>query len=367
MSVLNGIRIVEFAGIGPSAMAATVLADMGAKVLRIDRPGAAPRGVPKGAVRFNPLRRNRYDVALDLKSVKDMSRAKELTASADALIEGFRPGVMEKLGLDPDECLRHNPTLVYTRVTGWGQQGPLAERVGHDISYLARTGVLDAIGRHGHPPTVPVTLVGDMGGGGMFAVAGILAALLESRRSGQGQVVDVSIVDAVSSLSMSIHGRRASGDWRTDRGTNYLDSGAPFYDTYPCADGKYVAIGAIERRFFDNLMSLLDLTFRPADDHFDRRHWPSLRAAFASRFMEKPRDAWAALFATSDCCAEPVLSFDETRSDPQLVARKTFTDVDGVCQPSPAIRFSRTPCVSPQAPKVAEADMNESQISNWLA
>ena len=367
MTALDGIRVIEFAGVGPSAMAATVLADMGAKVLRIDRPEQVQLGAPKGAVHFNFLRRNRYDVVLDLKSPADIARAKELMTSADVLIEGFRPGVMEKLGLGPDECFGINPALVYARVTGWGQEGPLAKRAGHVINYLARTGVLDAIGRSGQPPTVPVTLVGDMGAGGMFTVAGILAALLEANRSNRGQVVDVSIVDAVSSLSMSIHGRHAWGNWRAERGTNYLDSGAPFYDTYACADGKYVAVGAIERRLFDNLMGLLDLEFSSADDHFDRRHWPRLRAAIASRFLERSRDAWATLFSTSDCCAEPVLTFDEAANDPQLMARKTFVDVAGVRQPSPAIRFSKTPCVLPRTPKAAETAMTESQITNWLA
>ncbi len=367
MPALDGIRIVEFAGVGPSALAATLLADMGAKVLRIDRPAPAQLGAPKGAVQFNFLRRNRYEAALDLKAPADLARVRELLVSADALVEGFRPGVMEKMGLGPQECLDLNPALVYARVTGWGQDGPLAGRVGHDINFLARSGALDAIGRHGQPPTVPVTLVGDMGGGGMFAVAGILAGLVEAGRSRRGQVVDVSVVDAVSNLALSIHGRRASGDWRAERGTNYLDSGAPFYDTYRCADGRYVAVGAVERRFFDNLLRLLQIDFSAEQDHFDRQHWPRLRQALTTRFLQQPRGTWAALFATCDCCAEPVLSFDEAVDDPQLVARGTFSDVAGICHPSPAIRFSRTPCVPPQTPRVADDEATASQITNWLA
>ena len=367
MPALDGIRIVEFAGVGPSAFAATLLADMGAKVLRIDRPAPAQLGAPKGAVQFNFLRRNRYEAALDLKALADLARVRELIASADALIEGFRPGAMEKMGLGPQACFDLNPALVYARVTGWGQDGPLAGRVGHDINFLARTGALHAIGRNGQPPAVPVTLVGDMGGGGMFAVAGILAALLEAGRSKRGQVVDVSIVDAVSNLAMSIHGRRASGHWRAERGTNYLDSGAPFYDTYRCADGGYVALGAVERRFFDNLLELLQIEFAAAHDHFDRKHWPRLREALAARFLQQPRDTWAALFATCDCCAEPVLSFDEAVSDPQLIARRTFSNVEGICHPAPAIRFSRTPSPLPRTPQVTDRENTVSQITNWLA
>ncbi|MBK6746991.1 CaiB/BaiF CoA-transferase family protein [Ottowia sp.] len=367
MPALDGIRVVEFAGVGPGALAATLLADMGAKVLRIDRPTQHQLGAPKGAVQFNFLRRNRYEAALDLKAPTDMARVKELLASADALIEGFRPGVMEKIGLGPQECFSLNPALVYARVTGWGQDGPLSGRVGHDINFLARTGALDAIGQRGQPPAVPVTLVGDMGGGGMFTVAGILAALLEAGRSKRGQVVDVSVVDAVSNLAMSIHGRRASGDWQAERGTNYLDSGAPFYDVYRCADGRYVAVGAVERRFVDNLLGLLDIDFTAENDHFDRRHWPRLREEMASRFLQQSRDTWATLFATCECCAEPVLSFDEAVNDPQLVARRTFSDVAGVCQPSPAIRFSRTPCVPPRTPRAADGEATASQITNWLA
>lgn len=367
MPALTGVRIVEFAGLGPSAFAATTLADMGAKVLRLDRATPADLGAPKGAVQFSLLRRSRYDVAMNLKAPANVVRIKELLQSADALIEGFRPGVMERLGLGPEDCLAINPSLVYARVTGWGQDGPLAARAGHDINYLARTGVLDALGRCGQPPTVPLTLIGDMGGAGTFAVAGILAALLEATRSKKGQVLDISAVDAISNLALSIFGRRASGEWKSLRGSNYLDSGAPFYDAYQCADGKYVAVGAIERRFFDSLLDLLQLTFPREQDHFDRKHWPNLRSALTSRFLQKSRDEWAALFALSDCCAEPVLSFDEAVDDQHLKARKTFTKVGGVHQPVAAVRFGRTPNTTPCTPKAADEAASASQIANWLA
>lgn len=369
MSALNDVRIIEFAGIGPGAMAATVLSDMGAKVLRIDRKVPAQLGAPKGAPRYNFLRRNRTDIALDLKSPADIGRVRELLASATVVIEGFRPGVMEKLGLGPDDCLALNPALVYARVTGWGQDGPLAQQPGHDINYIARTGVLDALGRRGQPPTVPVTLVGDMAGGGMFTVAGVLAAILEARRTGTGQVVDVSIVDAVANLALSIFGRSASGTWSPERGTNHLDSGAPFYDVYECADGRYVAVGAIERKFLDNLMRALGLAFSAELDHFDRAHWPALRSALEQAFRRQSRDAWCAQLESRDCCVSPVLDLHEAQRDEHLKARRTFTDVDGVLQPAPALRFSKTPCRAPQTPAVATADAaaTERQITAWLA
>jgi crotonobetainyl-CoA:carnitine CoA-transferase CaiB-like acyl-CoA transferase len=361
---LAGVKIVELAGIGPGPMAAMLLADMGADVLRIERETPVDLGVPK-PLRYNLTLRNRKVIALDLKQPQAVQRVLRLVAEADGLIEGFRPGVTERLGLGPDQCLARNARLVYGRITGWGQHGPLAHVAGHDINYIALTGALDAIGRNGEPPAVPLALLGDMSGGALYLAMGMLAALLEARTSGQGQVVDAAIVDGTASMAMTFFGLAAAGKWRAQRGSNILDSGAPFYDVYQCADGKWISIGPIEARFHAELLQRMGLCVEAIGGQMDEASWPRARAVLAAAFRTRSRADWCALLEGTDVCFAPVLSFAEAPEHPHLKARGTFVEVDGVVQPAPAPRFSRTPAAEPTPPQ-APGDLGEA-LAGWLA
>jgi alpha-methylacyl-CoA racemase len=352
MGPLAGYRIVEFAGIGPAPMAAMLLADMGATVLRLDRPErAADLGIEKPA-RFNLLNRGRETVKLDLKSPAGLKTALDLIGKADALIEGFRPGTMERIGLGPEVCLARNPRLVYGRMTGWGQDGPLAPTAGHDLNYIALTGALHAIGRQGAAPTPPLNLVGDFGGGSLYLAFGLVCALLEAGRSGQGQVVDAAMVDGAASLMTSFYGLHAAGLHSDVRGENILDSGAPFYDCYECADGKFLAVAPIEKRFRAVMLERIGLD--PASLPDDPASWPAARERLVAHFRSRSRDTWMALLEGSDACVAPVLSLTEAPNHPHLRARGTFVEIDGVVQPAPAPRFSRTRPETPKPPQVVQ-------------
>ncbi len=338
---LAGVRVMEFAGLGPAPFAGMLLADLGADILRMDRHG----GPETFAVKNSPLDRGRRSIVLDLKDAASVATCFAIAEKADVLIEGFRPGVMERLGLGPDLVCARNPRLIYGRMTGWGQDGPLAKTAGHDISYLALTGALHAMGPAGKPPVPPLQLIGDMGGGGAFLVIGILAALLERERSGKGQVIDAAIVDGTAAQLALILGLRNGGLWSHPRGDNFLDGGAPFYRCYTCADEKFVAVGAIEPKFFAALIGGLELDVETfAARQYDRSDWPRQHAAFASAFMAKSRDAWAAVFDGTDACVAPVLDFDEAARHPHNIARQTLVTSAGSLAPAPAPRFSRTAC-----------------------
>jgi alpha-methylacyl-CoA racemase len=342
MGPLAGVKIIEMAGVGPAPFAGMLLADMGAHVVRVDRK-LADKGDAFGAIADGAcLDRGRRSIALDLKKPEPVAAALELVAGADALIEGFRPGVMERLGLGPDVCLARNPRLVFGRVTGWGQDGPLAGAAGHDIDYIALTGALYAIGPE-DAPTPPLNLLGDFGGGAMFLAFGVACALVEARGSGRGQVVDAAMTDGVGLLMAMTYKLKAGGFWRGERQANVLDGGAPFYGVYRCADGKWVAVGALEPQFFAALLDRLGLEAGAFVDRWDPRAWPAMRTRLEAIFAQRPRDEWAALFADSDACVAPVLDMDEAPRHPHAVARRAFVDVDGAPQPAPAPRFSRTP------------------------
>ncbi|WP_454695779.1 CaiB/BaiF CoA transferase family protein [Achromobacter aegrifaciens] len=364
MGPLAGIRIIELAGIGPGPMAAMLLADMGATVLRIERKEPADLGV-KRELKYNLLLRSRRSIALDLKDPRAVALVLRLLRKADGLIEGFRPGVTERLGLGPQACLAENPRLVYGRITGWGQDGPLAQVAGHDINYIAVTGVLDAIGRAGQPPTPPLALVGDFGGGGPYLALGMLAAIIEARQSGQGQVVDAAVMDGVASMATAFYGLAASGAWLPQRGANILDSGAPFYDVYRCADGLWLSVGPIERRFHELLLRQLGLdddAIRELGDHQDRATWPRLRTALATAFAQRPREEWCEQLAQLDVCVAPVQTLGDAAGHPQVKARGTLLEVDGITQPAPAPRFSRTPNARPTAPQPPDVGA----LEGWL-
>jgi alpha-methylacyl-CoA racemase len=339
MGPLQGVRILEFEAIGPAPFAGMMLADMGADVLLVDRPGSSDLGLKRERW-YDVMLRGKRSVTLDLKSPGGAPAALELIGRADALIEGFRPGVMERLGLGPDTALARNQRLVYGRMTGWGQQGPLAPRAGHDINYIALAGVLQAFGRKGQAPVPPLNLVGDFGGGGMLLAFGVVCALHEAQRSGRGQVIDAAMVDGAALLAAMFHGFLAAQQWSEERGTNILDTGAPWYDVYETADRKYVAVGAIEDKFFAELVSRLKLTDLPAQH--DRSRWPEMRRRFAETFKTKTRDEWARIFEGADACVAPVLSWSEARAHPHSSARSAYLNVANVEQPAPAPRFSRT-------------------------
>ena len=354
---LQGIRVVELAGLGPAPYACMLLADLGAEVLRVDRPSPGFT-VPSADV----TSRGRRSVAVDLKNPAAADVVLRLVDSADVLVEGLRPGVAERLGVGPEACLERNPRLVYARMTGWGQDGPLAPRVGHDINYAAITGALGAIGEPGRKPVPPLNLVADFGGGSMFLVTGILAALLERGTSRRGQVVDAAMVDGVTSLLAMTYGFRAGGGWSDERGTNLLDGGAPFYDTYACSDGRYVAIGALEPQFWALVVQTLGLENLP--EQYDRAGWPVLRERLAQAFATRTRDEWAAVFDPLDACVSPVLTLGEAPAHPHLAAREAVVEVDGVQQPAPAPRFSRTPGEVGRPPASAGADTREA-LQAW--
>jgi alpha-methylacyl-CoA racemase len=353
--------VVEFAGIGPGPHAAMVLGDLGADVVRLEKP--AP---DRNKHVRDQLLRNREVVVLDVKTLEGRRAALDLATDADVLLEGYRPGVMERLGLGPEKCLERNPRLVYARITGWGQSGPRAQRAGHDINYIAVTGALHAVGRRHERPVPPLNLVGDFGGGSMLMLVGVLSALLERERSGRGQVVDAAMVDGASLLLQMMWSFRAVGGWSDDREANRLDGGAPFYDTYECADGKWVAVGAIEPQFYSQLIELLGLSATDLPDRADQTHWPSLRASLAAAFRTRPRDAWAELFADTDACVSPVLSFAEVPHDPQIAARGSVRTLGTVQQASPAPRFSRSPAPVPAPPPSATTTVHD-VLNRWRA
>ena len=342
---LAGVRVVEMAGLAPGPFAAMMLADMGATVLRVTRPEPERRAMPQ---RFFFTDRNRRSIALDLKSVAGLALARRLIGQADALIEGFRPGVMERLGLGPTECLAANPRLVYGRMTGWGQDGPLANAPGHDINYIALAGALDAIGPADGPPVVPLNLVGDFGGGGMYLAFGIACALLEAARSGRGQVVDAAMVDGAASLMTYFYGYKAGGKW-PGRGRTTTAGAAPHYGVYETVDGKYVSVGAAEPKFYAAMLQALGLDGRELPDRADPANWPVLRERFAAIFRTRTRAEWTARLEQAGICFAPVLDLEEAAAHPHNVARGTFVEIDGHVQPAPAPRFSRTPAARPEA------------------
>ena len=339
MGPLKGIRVLEFEAIGPAPFAGMLLADMGADVLVVDRPQSSGLGLKRERWQDVMLRGKR-SVTLDMKSSRGAEAALALIARADALIEGFRPGVMERMGVGPAEALKANPRLVYGRMTGWGQEGPLAPRAGHDINYIALSGILNAIGRHGQSPVPPLNLIGDFGGGGMLLGFGVVCALLEAQRSGRGQVIDAAMVDGAALLAAMFAGFLAAGGWSEARGANILDGGAPWYDVYETADAKYVAIGAIEDKFFAELCQRLQLGDLPPQH--DRARWPQMRRRLAETFKRKTRDQWCRVFEGSDACFAPVLSWSEARAHEHSRARAAYAELAKVAQPAPAPRFSRT-------------------------
>ena len=354
MGPLHGVKVVEFAALGPAPMGAMLLADLGAEVLRIERKASAS-GRPTADL-FDPkidiLNRSRRVVALDLKKPEAIETALRLVAGADVLVEGFRPGVMERLGLGPEVCLARNPRLIFGRMTGWGQSGTLADTAGHDINYLSLSGALHAIGEPGRKPVVPLNLVADCGGGAMLLALGVLAALVEARGSGRGQVVDAAMTDGAATLMTMMYTLKAMGQWTQERGSNLLDGGAHFYDTYRCSDGKWLSVGAIEPQFYALLLDkagIADPAFRA---QWDRAQWPVLKEKLAAVLLTKTRDEWCAVFAGSDACVAPVLDMDEAPSHPHNRSRNTFIEVNGVTQPAPAPRFSRTVPAMPTAPTV---------------
>ena len=338
MGPLAGLRVVEFAGLGPGPFAAMVLADMGADVVRIDRAGAAAAL----GLEYDVLNRGRRSIALDLKRPDAVEVALRLVERADALIEGFRPGVMERLGLGPDICLARNPRLAYGRITGWGQAGPLAHAAGHDINYIALSGALHAIGTEAGGPTVPLNLIGDFGGGGMLLAFGLVCAVLEARGSGMGQVVDAAMADGAAALMAMIYGMAGNGQWTDRRQANLLDGGAPYYGTYRCADGKWVAVGALEPQFYALLLDTLGLADPAFRIQSDRSMWPPLRTALADAFARRTRQEWCDILQGTDACFAPVLDLAEAPSHPHNASRGTFVERDGIVQPAPVPRFSRT-------------------------
>jgi alpha-methylacyl-CoA racemase len=360
---LDGIRIVEIAGIGPGPFCGMMLADMGAEVLRVDRAQSVLGGDPaRPSLDF--LARGRRSVGVDLKRPEGVDTVLRLIEKADALIEGFRPGVMERLGLGPDICLARNPRLVYGRMTGWGQEGPLAQVAGHDINYIALAGALDSIGRRGEAPLPPLNLVGDFGGGGMLLAFGIACALVERARSGRGQVVDAAMVDGAAALMAIIHGAHQSGWWKEERGTNMLDTGAHFYEVYETSDGKYVSIGSIEPQFYQELLEKLGLSGEKLPGQMDRSQWPAFKARLAAIFKTKTRAQWCELLEGSDVCFAPVLSLTETKEHPHIRARNTFVTVAGAPQPGPAPRFSRSRAEIKRPPPHAGQHTDEA-LRDW--
>jgi alpha-methylacyl-CoA racemase len=366
---LHGFRVVELAGIGPGPFAGMLLADMGADVVRIDRPdvpGSHPDSHRRQEARFDVLGRGRRSVAVDLKHPDGPEVVLRLAEQADALLEGFRPGVTERLGVGPDECLGRNPRLVYGRMTGWGQSGPLAQSAGRDVNYIALSGILAMIGRRGQPPVPPLTLLGDFGGGGMLLAFGLACAMLEASRSGRGQVVDAAMLDGAALLAAMFHGMRASGDWSDERGTNLLDTGAYFYEVYETSDGRYISLGALDARSHELLVRLTGLVGDgdPVPDPDDRSAWPGMKTRLAALVRTKTRDEWCRLLEGTDACFAPVLESGEAPDHPHNRARGTFVDVDGVTQAAPAPRFSRTAPGPPGRPPRA-GEHSEEALASW--
>ena len=368
---LRGVKIVELAGLGPAPFACMMLADAGAQVLRLERaaPGAVERADEQrasGSARYwDLLNRSRPSVGIDLKHPDALTLVLDLVEQADGFVEGFRPGVAERLGLGPEACLARNPRLVYGRMTGWGQNGPMASMAGHDIDYIAIAGALWSMGRAGSPPVPPLNLVGDFGGGGMVLAFGMLAALLHAARSGEGQVVDAAMVDGAASLMTMIHAFHLDGSWNEQRGSNMLDTGAPYYEVYETADGQWMAVGAIEPQFYACLLEGMGLSGDTSlPEQNAREHWPAMKERFAGVFKTKTRDEWTAVFDGTDACVAPVLSAWEAHRHPHNAARGTYVEVDGVVQPGPAPRFSRTPSSVSRPPSPPGAD-TVSGLLDW--
>jgi alpha-methylacyl-CoA racemase len=355
--------MLEFAGIGPGPFAAMMLSDMGAEILRIDR-GRSPFGLDPENPSLDFLARGRRSIAVDLKRPEALAAVLRLVDRADALLEGFRPGVMERLGLGPEACLERNPRLVYGRMTGWGQEGPLAQAAGHDINYIALAGALDPIGRRGEAPVPPLNLVGDFGGGGMLLAFGIACALVERAQSGRGQVVDAAMVDGAAALMTIFHGALQSGWWKPERGTNMLDTGAHFYDVYETRDGKYVSIGSIEPQFYAELLEKTGLQGEELPHQMDRSSWAGLKERMKAIFKEKTRDEWCEIMEGSDVCFAPVLSMTECQEHPHIRARGTFVEVAGASQPAPAPRFSRSKTQISRPPPHAGQHTDEA-LADW--
>ena len=352
MGPLTGRKIVELAGIGPGPYCAMLLAELGADVVRVDRIGESNLGLPKSA-KFDLMNRSRRSIAVDMKKPEGVETVLRMIARADALIEGFRPGVTERLGLGPDACLARNPHLVYGRMTGWGQTGPLSHAAGHDWNYIAITGALHPIGRKGEPPVPPLNLVGDFGGGALFLALGIVAGMLEAERSGHGQVVDAAITDGAASLMTLFYGMLGHGTWLDERASNILDTAAPFGEIYETKDGKYVSVLAIESKFYAELLQRLGLDASTLPHQYDREQWPAMKARFAAIFKAKTRDEWCEILEGTDACFGPVLSLREAPAHRHNVARGTFVEIDGVVQPAAAPRFSRTPSAIQRPPAAA--------------
>jgi alpha-methylacyl-CoA racemase len=356
MGPLAGYRIIEMAGIGPAPFAGMLFADMGAEVIRVDRREATDLGLPGREPKYDVLHRGRRSIAVDVKAAAGREVVKRLVAKADAIIEGFRPGVMERLGLGPDALLAIYPKLVFGRMTGFGQEGPLAAAAGHDIDYIALSGALHCIGRKGEAPVPPLNLVGDFGGGGMFLAFGVVCALLEAQKSGKGQVVDAAMVDGSATLMALMYGLYSQGAWKDERGVNVLDTGSPYYNTYRTKDGKWLAVGAIERRFYEEFVQRLGLQLSQLPAQHDRKGWPDLQRRFANAIASKTRAEWERIFEGSDACVAPVLSLGEIAEHPHNAARGTFVRRDDVLQPAPAPRFSRTVPEMGAAPRQPGAD-----------
>jgi crotonobetainyl-CoA:carnitine CoA-transferase CaiB-like acyl-CoA transferase len=342
-----------------------LLADLGATVIRVDRKRPSGLGVPR-PLKYDLALRNRKSIRVDLKDPSSVTLVLKLVAQADALIEGFRPGVMERLGLGPDVCCKQNPKLVYGRVTGWGQEGPLAQAPGHDINYIAVSGLLDAIGREGQAPTMPLNLLGDYAGGSLYLAFGVVCGVLEARGSGRGQVIDAAMIDGAATLATVLIGLRNSGLGTGPRGTNALDSGAPFYDVYECADRQYVSVGPIEEKFFRRLLEGLEIDSAEAGEQWDRAQWPRLKQVFADRFKRRTRAEWVRKFEGQEVCFAPVLSFEDAFKHPHLRARRTYVEVAGVAQPAPGPRFSRTFPDTPIPPAALTTENAVSALRGWL-
>ena len=359
---LTGLKVLEIAGIGPGPFCGMVLADLGADVVRVDRAERVTDRDPASA-RFDLLARGRRSIGVDLKNPDGVATVLDLAAEADVLIEGFRPGVAERLGIGPDVCLERNPRLVYGRMTGWGQTGPYAHTAGHDINYIALSGALHPIGRRGEAPVPPVNFVGDFGGGGMLLALGVCAAVIEARVSGSGQVVDAAMTDGSALLTTMFHGLAATGAWSTERGTNLIDTGSHMYDVFECADGEYISLGSLEPQFYAEMCTRLGIPIAEMPE-YDRARWPEFKERIRSIVREKTRDEWCALLEGTDVCFAPVLSLTEAPSHPHNQDRATFIEVDGITQPAPAPRFSRTPGAVRRPPSAAGQHTDEA-LADW--